>query len=474
LLQGGLDSKPATVGGDSRPTLQRGVEPAPSLVLNGTLTDRDLNRLFERTFAVPAGTSAVDIRVDYTAESERTVIDVGIRDPHGIRGWSGGRREPIHLDATSATLGYRPGAIEPGPWAVILGVPNIRAGVESRYSISVRLANRGSGSSQPTLRRTAGWYVGDLHTHSGHSDGYRNDSTNHRWPVAVADLAAAATRAGLDFLSISDHNTDSHWADVDRVQPASPVLLLHSREVTTYRGHVNATGETRFTDFRIGPSRPMAAMLTDLGNDRAFLSINHPWLPDDERCMGCGWLDRDGETMRHVRGVEVANGDADSVASGWLFWAEMLNRGMPLVAVGGSDSHNPDLRSVGLPATVVWADELSEDAIVRGLKSGRVYVRTARSDRPALEFSASAPGQPDVMMGGTIQAGDTILRAHVIGASTQRGRWFRRGELLKEEAIDSDDATLTLTIAARPSDWFSLVLYDGERPTLVSNPIHVR
>lgn len=51
----------------------------------------------------------------------------------------------------------------------------------------------------------------------------------------------------MDFVLLSDHNTASHWLEVDRLQPYyDSLLLLHGREVTTYRGHANTVGETAF------------------------------------------------------------------------------------------------------------------------------------------------------------------------------------------------------------------------------------
>src|SRR5262249_28582969 len=151
----------------------------------------------------------------------------------------------------------------------------------------------------------SGWFAGDLHVHSAHSDGYHPDTRGQR-PILVDDLAARAAAAGHRYLAITDHNTVSHWLDVDRVQEAQrDLLLLHAREITTPRGHLNAIGEQRYTDFRLGPSQPMSSLLRGLGRDGAFLSINHAWLSSDHWCRGCGWLDRDAETISLVHGVEV-------------------------------------------------------------------------------------------------------------------------------------------------------------------------
>src|SRR5262249_20744198 len=160
-------------------------------------------------------------------------------------------------------------------------------------------------------------------THSGHSDGYQDGEGRHA-PVLVRDLVALAEQAHLDFLAVTDHNTASHWIDIDRTQAAAPdLLLLHAREVTTAPGHFNAVGERRFTDYRLNIGLSMPSLLADVGSDGSFLSINHPWLRSDEWCAGCGWADRDSKTINTVAGVEVVNGStptADGDSPGWNWW----------------------------------------------------------------------------------------------------------------------------------------------------------
>src|SRR5262249_22950538 len=107
----------------------REMRPAGSeIVIKGELTRDDYKRLIERTFDVPEGIARIEVQLSYTGTEEKTVIDLGLRDPRGFRGWSGGGLQTIAVGATRASYGYLPGAIEPGAWAVVLGVPNIRPG----------------------------------------------------------------------------------------------------------------------------------------------------------------------------------------------------------------------------------------------------------------------------------------------------------------------------------------------------------
>jgi hypothetical protein len=461
-------------------TLHRHERPPQSgeeIVMTGDLTGNDHKRLFERAFDVPAGTARVEVTLSYTGADERTVIDLGLRSPQEFRGWSGGGPQTIFVGATRASYGYLPGVIEPGRWAVILGVPNIRAGRRDTYTITVRLSSD-EDAKGPTVRAGPGWFAGDLHSHSGHSDGRATTRRRTIVPVPPDHVFDAARAAGLDFVALTDHNSIAQWLDVDRLQPYyDDLLLLHAREITTYEGHANAIGEQRFHDFRLG-EKTVKDVLANPAADGAFVSINHPMLPGGEQCMGCRWDHADAGTLSHVEGVEVLNGTARTgPQAGWPFWADLLNRGYRLTAVGGSDEHTPEEphdRRIGTPTTVVFASELSERAIVAGLKSGRVYIRTRGPDGPRLEFFAESGGRR-YDMGEVVPATRKItLRANVAGAPMQRVTWIRNGKPIGASDIP-ESGDLLLDSDTNPGDWFTLVVHDaGGDPTVFANAIYVR
>src|SRR4029077_11157366 len=152
-------------------------------------------------FDVQEGTAGLEITLSYTGESEKTVIDLGLRSPAGFRGWSGGGSQTIEVGAIRASYGYQPGPIEPGRWAVVLGVPNIREGRRDSYTLAVRLLSD-ERTPAPVLKRGPGWFVGDLHSHSGHSDGRTTTTAGTRIPVPTHRVFDAARAAGLDFIAL--------------------------------------------------------------------------------------------------------------------------------------------------------------------------------------------------------------------------------------------------------------------------------
>jgi hypothetical protein len=451
--------------------------PAPPLHYSHELTRADYERLIEQPFDVPAGTRRIEVSYRAAGADVRTVVDLGLRGPSGLRGWSGGSRSTIWVSALGATPGYLPGAIEPGRWAVLLGVPNIRAGRRDAVDITISFFTQDLPEGPAIAGRGPGWFVGDLHAHSGHSDGRSRSRRGQAVGTPVHRVADAAVSADLDFVALSDHNTTSHWLDVDRLQPYyDDLLLLRGREVTTYRGHANTIGERTFHEFRLPtPDASPAPLLAPIAADGAFISINHPALPDGEACMGCGWNVTDAAVMREVHGVEVVNGDTVSgPLSGWAFWARMLSAGHRLTAVGGSDEHTVDDdgdRRLGRPATVVWAESLSASAIVDGLKRGRAYVRVRGPQGPTLEFHAEHAGARVEMGGETPAGGALTLVATVAGAEGQSLQWIVDGAVVAEAPVSA--APLRLDQPAVAGRWFSLVVRDASGPTIFANAIRV-
>ncbi|HEV7292232.1 MAG TPA: PHP domain-containing protein, partial [Devosia sp.] len=146
-----------------------------------TRADQSPSPYYYIPFDVPAGTTRIDVTLSYP-KAEDCVIDLGAFDPRdtgypaneGFRGWSGGARERFFIATDDATPGYVHGEIQPGRWNVILGLYKIpEQGAEASVTISLDNAER---RVEPPPARTfpvrhgQGWYRGDLHCHTFHSD----------------------------------------------------------------------------------------------------------------------------------------------------------------------------------------------------------------------------------------------------------------------------------------------------------------
>jgi hypothetical protein len=373
----------------------------PDLVLHRSVTYADRQTYLELPFEVPEGVTRVTIESSYTERDKHTTIDLGLFDGERFRGWSGGNKASFTLSETDATPSYLPGPIRPGRWRLILGVPNIREGVRSEYTANVYFAHATDSAlvstfSQKPLRSAPAWYRGDLHMHDAHSDGSCLSQSGLKVPCPLYKTVESAARRGLDFIAISDHNTISHFDAMRELQPYfDKLLLIPAREITTFQGHANVYGTTQFIDFRLtSPNVPDINQLLKRVQDlHGIFSINHPGLPSGESCMGCGWTAPNTDFSR-VTAIEVVNGDLrEGPGSGISLWQEELNKGFRLTGLGGSDNHDadlpPDARSaVGRPTTVIYAQALSEHAILDAIRAGHVFIDVEGSKDRIVEFEA--------------------------------------------------------------------------------------
>ncbi|MHA6297054.1 CehA/McbA family metallohydrolase [Devosia sp. CAU 1758] len=356
-----------------------------------TRSDQAANPYFYIPFDVPEGTTRIDVTLSY-AKAEDCIVDLGAFDPRdtgyptqeGFRGWSGGARDRFFIASDDATPGYVHGDIQPGRWNVILGLYQVpEAGTNVTVTIALDSGPRAL-APQPArtfpLRHGAGWYKGDLHCHTFHSDAKGSPELLH----------AAAKQAGLDFLAIADHNTITQRRYF-HPQSSPELVFVRAMEVTTAVGHANVYGVDDWMDFRM--TKPSDAhVLEKLIHEKGgLLSINHdkPTIPWD---------------------YEFPAADCQEVwQSTWLAWnwialeryQRRLASGMKLSAIGGSDYHQPARLMpegplvLARPTTVLFLSELSEDAILAAMKAGLGYV-TESPTGPHLEMRAG-----DIAMGGT-------------------------------------------------------------------------
>ena len=394
---------------------------APDLILRDTIPDAAFRSYRLLPFDVPEGVKALEIRFDYTGRDVRTTIDVGLLGPGEkfdgeFRGWSGGNKRAFTLSASDATPSYLSGPVTPGRWQLLLGVPNIREGQTSEFTAEVyfqRNDANGLPTRPPPMRAEAGWYRGDLHMHSGHSDGScASKSGDKRVPCPLFLTLDAAANRGLDFVAVTEHNTNSHVRELTALQPYfDKTLLIPGMEMTTFQGHANAFNLREPVDFRVSSERvpDWNGLLKQANAKGAIVSINHPRVPTGEACMGCGWSPNPPADMSLVQAVEIVNGyEVEGALSGIPFWHEQLQKGLRLTAIGGSDTHDvtsnnvfPPPGRIGVPTTVVHARELSIDGIVEGIRSGNVFLDTAGTRDRKLELTATHK-QTTVAMGGKL------------------------------------------------------------------------
>jgi len=468
--------------------------PVTETVLEGTVHGAQNQSYVQVPFQVPAGTERVTITFAYTEKEQHTNLDLGMLDPAGLRCWSGGNKSMLTVGLSDATPSCLPGAIPAGMWNVLIGVPNIRAHVESHYTIHVYLSKTGAVAQQPALLREPlrtgpAWFRGDLHMHTAHSDGQCPSQTGKMVPCPVFFTVDAAARRGLDFIAITDHNATSHYDAMRELQPYfDKLLLIPGREITTFQGHINFLGTTDFLDFRLaaGNVPDVNTLLRNADALGGITSINHPTSPSGEICLGCGWTPATKVDMHLLTGVEAVNGGSEREGlSGIPFWDKELNEGCRLTGIGGSDNHRPmepldRMSSIGMPTTVVYASELSTPAILNGIRAGHVFIDLGGTRDRMLEFSASADGA-QAQAGDAMQAkngAEVQFHLHVTHAAGGKVRWIEDGKEVSGSGsaeITSEDQQSSLPWTSDGGrHWFRAEVTgaDGKR-WLVGNPVYV-
>ena len=302
------------------------------LVLTGDVKGAQNKTYFDVPFMVPADVHRISVDFHYTGRDQRATLDLGIADPQRFRGESGGNKSHFTISETDATPSYLPGAIPAGEWRLIIAVPNMRPQVVSHYRAEIRFnsqAEDGAFTSQP-LATGKRWYRGDLHMHTAHSDGTCQSQSGRKAPCPLFLTVQAAAARGLDFIAVTDHNTDSQYDDLRELQPFfDHLLLIPGREMTTFHGHFNVFGVTQFMDWRISEGGlDLNAILRDARAKGGIASVNHAEAPAGEECMGCRWVPPAGTDMNLFRAVEVIN-YGEVMLSSAKYWDSRIARRAP-------------------------------------------------------------------------------------------------------------------------------------------------
>lgn len=476
---------------------------ASDTILTGVVQRSDLGSYRELAFDVPAGTTKLTIDIAWEGRENGTILVSGVYDPERLRGWGGGIKPHIVIADSYASSSYLPGPIRAGAWRLSLAVASIRPGQTSHYTVTVHF-DRGPAAQVLTpapVKDSPGWYRGDLHTHTGESDAACRSQSGKAIPCPVYFTLDAAAKRGLDFVVVTDHNVNSHVAFLSELTPYfDAMLVIPGREMTTQFGHYNLLGITDPLDIRLG--RPGAADINALFDESldsgALISINHPEIPTGEDCLGCGWS-APGTDFGRVTSIEVANGGIaaekgafdDGKGSGTAFWEDLLSKGFHLTGVGGSDNHDAvDGRGitspvgaqsqVGTSTTVVYARNLSQPAILAGIRSGRAFVDVDGTHRDALLDMTARSDASTAAMGETLTRRRGAAVALLFTVNGMKGRTLdlivdgQHRKVAGGDLLASDAETLRYPIASSSAaTWVRADVRDASgKRILIGNPIY--
>lgn len=345
---------------------------------------------------------------------------------------------------------------------------------------------------------------GAVHAHSRHSDGTGR----------IEEIVAAAQRAGLDFLVLTDHNPlgreqrpDTGWY--------GDLLLIVGEEVSTHEGHIVAI-EIPPHRYQLGPTKRQAlADVEDLGG---WAWVAHPHHPAES--FEGGWSGLDGVEVVNLAGAwarapwsrKLATAAAYPLNSHYAIlgllapglpgldtWDQrtrLSGRGegswpRPLAALGAADAHGP---AFGLGPSyesifstvqmLVWASEQpalrspgAAQSVLAALRRGRAAVLvTSVGGIGGLSFVARAQGGEQAGLGqfAPWEQGPWTLEAGVEAEGSYRIKLLRDGHIVETSNGEP------LRALAEEAGTYRIEVYrvagagdEDPVPWILSNPIYL-
>jgi hypothetical protein len=346
---------------------------------------------------------------------------------------------------------------------------------------------------------------GAYHVHSSRSDG----------SGTLREIAAAAGRAGLGFVIVTDHGDATRTPEPPAYHDG--VLVIDAVEISAGDGHVVALGMPASPFPLAGEARDVIADITRLNG---VAMVAHPGSPKP----GLRWTD----WVTPFHGLEWINGDSEwrdesagALARTLLTYplrssqtlAALLDRPVevlrhwdeqlairPVVALAAGDAHArlglrgepSDSRialplpsyeevfrtmSIGIPRLALAGEAAADaEAIVTAIIEGNVFSAIDALARPASFAMTASSSGIQVGVGGRLPVGAPVdLSVASNAPAGSRINLLKDGKLV----VGVDGAALRHTAAAGPGVYrVEIVLRDAPGtppvPWILSNPIYVR
>ena len=419
-----------------------------SVVKTGHISSDSLFKLVYVPIVIPGGIKEIQVKEIYTESGDPTknVLNIGIFDsrghdvgnPLGFRGWSGGSKKYFFINSSNASPGYLQGKISSGIWHVLI-YPSTITSSGLDWRLEIKLVKGEDQSAEPeglsandSINNKPGWYRGDLHTHTLHSDGKRNEQ----------DLVNEAKVKNLDYIISTEHNTNSANQNWGKYQAGTDLLIINGEEVTTTEfGHWNAIGlkADTYIDWRYSPEdNRIAGMVDKVHRDGGLAIINHPF-------YHVKLINSFKYEVELFDGIEVWNGKWNKLNNlALIWWDELLRKGHKIIAIGASDTHKTSgsPNNLGEPQTVVFAAQLSKQGIMDGIKKGRVYITS--NDRISLHFTAKS-GKKNAELGDnlSLKSNQKVgLLLDIKNCKNHKVTLIDENGVLKSRLIESVDESL--------------------------------
>jgi hypothetical protein len=293
--------------------------------------------------------------------------------------------------------------------------------------------------------------------------------------MTAEQLATGAREAGLDFIATTEHNTsDGHglWGP----HASDELLVIVGQEVTTQTGHWLALGidPGQVVDWRYGVRDGVIDQYLDQVHQAGGLCVAaHPHAPYPTGVFMYPY-DR-FEVVEVWNGLWTSdlpwNADNEAALSEWgRSLAADIHGGRWRPAMGNSDTHLEE--QIGIPHTVVLAEELSADAVLAGIRAGRSWI--ADSIAIEMSFKVSA-GDRSAGIGERLKTCDepAVVRTDVRGVPSGTVSFHSdRGEVHRESLPSNGSGAVEWRTSAQESAFVRVeVRHRGGHMAALSNPI---
>lgn len=291
-----------------------------------------------------------------------------------------------------------------------------------------------------------GWYNGDTHVHSTHSDG----------SGTVAENVGFARRKGLHFLISTDHNTVKQAQDVANENRRGFVSILGS-EITAAGWHGNALFIREAVTTSRGPQYAIDKILEQGG----LFFINHPFMEQPH-----GWLHWDVHSYTGMEVWQALPITAERNQNAFAKWNELLNEGKRVIGMAATDAHNP--QHIGEPRICVYLNRLSEAEIYYAIKNGHFY----GTNGPDIRFEVNGE-----IMGSTVEvrAGETVAIDIVAWSDNPLTKvsLIKNGEEIKVWRMSQKEFVAGFSESPSKDSWYRMEVTDSAGGFAFTNPVWV-
>mgnify|MGYP000195899927 CR=1 FL=1 len=307
-------------------------------------------------------------------------------------------------------------------------------------------------------------YSGDLHSHTGYSDGQGT-------PQIAYQMARAN---GLHFFAVTDHaellSTGEWNATLEQALAAtveSEFVALRGFEWTSQYGHANVFNTStlvRSNDSRFNTPTKFYAWLSDPAQVNSVAQFNHPFYPpgvlfDDWRY--------DPLADQHIHLIETHNGIISCLGK----YHDVLSAGWHVGAVSNSDTHDANWGE-RRGRTGIIASGLTYHHVIESLRARRTF----STEDENLVLAARANGY---WMGSVIPPGPVYWEVYAFDASPDDDiaalTLYRNGVPFASTAVA--DWAFVWRVAlpeAAPGSWWYVKATQDDGDAAYTSPIWIR